>query len=437
MSAYIPTNVISITDGQIFLEADLFYSGVRPAVNVGISVSRVGGAAQTKAMKKIAGRLRLELASYREKAAFAQFGCDLDKATLAQLTRGERMVELLKQGQFVPMPMEEQVVVIYAGTNGFVDDYPVARARPLRAASCCRSCKVAQGGRARRDQVDRQARGRPREAAARRAHRVREAVLGRGRRSKSADAELKAIRKRIVSVKNTRKITRAMKLVAAAKLRRAQDAIIAARPYSAGARARWSASCRRVAGKDAHPLFEERELKNARDRRVTSDRGLAGAFNANVIKAVERYAANELSSASEVSLRIIGKKANQHFTRRNARIASYDPAPTGATALAVARETANRVIADFLDRQGRPRVPRVQRVQERGLADRARRRRSCRSSPRRRPSTRRAHGATASADYIYEPSKEELLDAARAALRPDPDLSARRSSRSPRSSAPR
>jgi F-type H+/Na+-transporting ATPase subunit alpha len=126
VSAYIPTNVISITDGQIFLEADLFYSGVRPAVNVGISVSRVGGAAQTKAMKKIAGRLRLELASYREKAAFAQFGSDLDKSTLAQLNRGERMVELLKQGQFEPMPIEEQVVVIYAGTNGFIDSYPVA-----------------------------------------------------------------------------------------------------------------------------------------------------------------------------------------------------------------------------------------------------------------------------------------------------------------------
>src|SRR5450631_500848 len=115
VSAYIPTNVISITDGQIFLEGDLFYQGVRPAVNVGISVSRVGGAAQTKAMKKIAGRLRLELASYREKAAFAQFGSDLDKATQAQLARGVRMVELLKQGQYEPMPMEEQVVVIYAG----------------------------------------------------------------------------------------------------------------------------------------------------------------------------------------------------------------------------------------------------------------------------------------------------------------------------------
>jgi F-type H+-transporting ATPase subunit alpha len=126
VSAYIPTNVISITDGQIFLEADLFYSGIRPAVNVGISVSRVGGAAQTKAMKQVAGRLRLELAAYREKAAFAQFGSDLDKATLAQLQRGERMTELLKQAQYSPLSMEEQVIVIYAGTNGFIDGLPMS-----------------------------------------------------------------------------------------------------------------------------------------------------------------------------------------------------------------------------------------------------------------------------------------------------------------------
>jgi F-type H+-transporting ATPase subunit alpha len=124
VSAYIPTNVISITDGQIYLEADLFYSGIRPAVNVGLSVSRVGGSAQTKAMKKVAGKLRLELASYREMKAFAQFASDLDKATRAQLERGERMTELLKQAQYSPMSMEEQVVVLYAGSNGFIDDYP-------------------------------------------------------------------------------------------------------------------------------------------------------------------------------------------------------------------------------------------------------------------------------------------------------------------------
>jgi len=127
VSAYIPTNVISITDGQIFLESDLFYSGVRPAVNVGISVSRVGGSAQIKAMRSVAGTLRLELAQYREKAAFAQFGSDLDAATQKQLARGQRLTEILKQDQFVPMPVERQIVSIYAGTHGHLDKYPLTR----------------------------------------------------------------------------------------------------------------------------------------------------------------------------------------------------------------------------------------------------------------------------------------------------------------------
>src|SRR5262247_797882 len=125
VSAYIPTNVISITDGQNFLESDLFYSGVRPAINVGISVSRVGGNAQIRAMKQVAGTLRLELAQYREMAAFAQFGSDLDQATQRQLNRGARLVELLKQGQYEPLPVERQVIIIFAGTNGFVDDLPL------------------------------------------------------------------------------------------------------------------------------------------------------------------------------------------------------------------------------------------------------------------------------------------------------------------------
>jgi F-type H+-transporting ATPase subunit alpha len=125
VSAYIPTNVISITDGQIFLESDLFYSGVRPAINVGISVSRVGGNAQIKAMKQVAGTLRLELAQYREMAAFAQFGSDLDQTTQRQLNRGSRLVELLKQGQYEPLSVEKQVLIIFAGTNGFIDDLPL------------------------------------------------------------------------------------------------------------------------------------------------------------------------------------------------------------------------------------------------------------------------------------------------------------------------
>ena len=125
VAAYIPTNVISITDGQIYLESDLFYSGQRPALNIGISVSRVGAAAQIAAMKKVAGKLRLELAQYRALAAFAQFGSDLDKATQQQLARGARITELLKQDQYVPLPVEKQILVIFAATNGFVDGYPV------------------------------------------------------------------------------------------------------------------------------------------------------------------------------------------------------------------------------------------------------------------------------------------------------------------------
>jgi F-type H+/Na+-transporting ATPase subunit alpha len=129
VSAYIPTNVISITDGQIFLETDLFYQGIRPAVNVGLSVSRVGSAAQSKAMKRVAGRTKLELAQYREMAAFAQFGSDLDATTQRLLNRGARLTELLKQPQFSPLKMEEQVCVIYAGVNGYLDPIPVDRVR--------------------------------------------------------------------------------------------------------------------------------------------------------------------------------------------------------------------------------------------------------------------------------------------------------------------
>jgi F-type H+-transporting ATPase subunit alpha len=125
VSAYIPTNVISITDGQIYLESDLFYAGVRPAINVGLSVSRVGGNAQIKAMKQVAGRLRLDLAQYRELEAFAKFGSDLDKATLAQITRGQRMVEILKQNQYAPLPVEKQIAIIFLGVNGYLDAIPV------------------------------------------------------------------------------------------------------------------------------------------------------------------------------------------------------------------------------------------------------------------------------------------------------------------------
>ena len=127
VSAFIPTNVISITDGQIYLEPGLFFSGVRPAINVGLSVSRVGGAAQVKAMKQVAGTLRLDLAQFRELEAFAQFGSDLDKATQQQLNRGMRLVEILKQPQYQPLPMTKQVTILFAGARGFLDKYPLAK----------------------------------------------------------------------------------------------------------------------------------------------------------------------------------------------------------------------------------------------------------------------------------------------------------------------
>jgi F-type H+-transporting ATPase subunit gamma len=237
---------------------------------------------------------------------------------------------------------------------------------------------------------------------------------------------LKAIRNRITSVKNTRKITRAMKLVSTAKLRRAQEALIAARPY-ASAITRVVSELSAVAGADAHKLFEERPLARAAIVVVTSDRGQAGAFNANVVKAVERYAADELSGATEVSLRIIGRKGNQYFARRRATVTSFDAAPTGATALDLARETANRVIDDFLTgkvdrvfvvynefksaisqvtrvKQILPVVPeKPDKVGDKSTA-------LATTGAASGASSGAASGGDAQGDFLYEPSKQELLN---------------------------
>ena len=224
---------------------------------------------------------------------------------------------------------------------------------------------------------------------------------------------LKAIRNRISSVKNTRKITRAMKLVSTAKLRRAQEALIQARPYTA-AITRVVGELSAVAGSDAHKLFEERPLSKATIVVMTSDRGQAGAFNANVVKAVERYAANELSGASEVSLRIIGRKGNQYFSRRRATITSFDNAPTGANALESSRETANRVIDDFLSGK----VDRVfvvynefknagsQAVRVRQLLPVV----ATGDDIGTELVKKDTHGDAGATDFIYEPSKQALLD---------------------------
>ena len=223
---------------------------------------------------------------------------------------------------------------------------------------------------------------------------------------------LKAIRTRITSVKNTRKITRAMKLVSTAKLRRAQDALTQARPYTQ-AITRVVSELSAVAGADSHKLFEERPLQKAMIVVMSSDRGQAGAFNANVTKAVERYAANELSAATEVSLRIIGRKGNQYFSRRRATITSYDAAPTGANALEVAREMANRVVDDF----STGKVDRVFVVYNefKNAASQAVRVKQIlpvvtEDTTALTTTKGDTGGSSDSGDFIYEPSKQVLLD---------------------------
>jgi F-type H+-transporting ATPase subunit gamma len=219
---------------------------------------------------------------------------------------------------------------------------------------------------------------------------------------------LKAIRTRITSVKNTRKITKAMQLVSTAKLKRAQGALIAARPYTQ-AITEVVSQLSAVAGTDSHPLFEERPLQKAGIVVMTSDRGQAGAFNANVTKAVERYAANELSGASEVSLRIIGRKGNQYFSRRRATITSFDGAPTGLTALESARETANRVIADF--EAGKvDRVFVIYNEFKNAGSQSVKVKQILPVVPEQATALVKKGDEPENADYLYEPGKQQLLD---------------------------
>lgn len=222
---------------------------------------------------------------------------------------------------------------------------------------------------------------------------------------------LKSIRKRIASVKNTRKITRAMKLVAAAKLRRAQDAIIAARPYTR-ALTQVVSELSGVAGPDAHPLFADRGKKKVAIVVFTSDRGLAGAFNANVVKTVERFTASELADSEEVTLRLIGKKSNQYFSRRAAKIASFDAAPTGATALQLSHDTAARVIDDFLTGKV-DRVYMVYNEFKSAISQNTTVQQILPAVPPAKPATKADKaadkGGEHQVDFIYEPSKQELL----------------------------
>ena len=342
VSAYIPTNVISITDGQIFLETDLFNQGVRPAINVGISVSRVGGNAQIKAMKSVAGRLRLDLAQYRELEAFAAFGSDLDKASKAQLERGQRLVELLKQPQYSPYPVERQVVSIWLGTTGQLDDVPVddvrrfetrvprlRRPQARRAstsailstgkleddtvesaggggqASSRRSSRPppASGSRSRRaDDAEAMDDDEPgvdqrhqdstieRRPTDQRLRRPRRARTSAGRPTPTAETrrlslagQLRVYRRRIRSVQSTKKITRAMELIAASRIARRSSGSAASKPY-ADEITRVITAVASQTNID-HPLTTEHENpKRAAVLVVTSDRGLAGAYSSNALR---------------------------------------------------------------------------------------------------------------------------------------------------------
>ena len=248
VSAYIPTNVISITDGQIFLETDLFYQGIRPAVNVGISVSRVGSSAQIKAMKTVAGPIKGELAQYREMAAFAKFGSDLDASTQKMLARGERLTELLKQPQYKPFAVEEQVAVIYAGTRGYLDPFPTAKVGAFQDALLAKlktSYPQFLEGIRKEKALTPDLEAMLKEALGRRLQELRGL-----RKDRPPMATVKEMRTRIGSVKSTQKITKALQMVAAAKLRRAQQAAEAARPYAQ----RMAAMHRQPGGRRVGPL---------------------------------------------------------------------------------------------------------------------------------------------------------------------------------------
>ena len=355
IAAYIPTNVISITDGQIFLEADLFYSGIRPAINVGTSVSRVGGSAQTKAMRKVAGRLRLELAQYRELEAFSQFGSELDQATQNTLARGERMVATLNQPQYKPWPHAEQVVALYAGINGHLDEVPVAQVPRFQdeLREHLRTRGLASTRRSRRRGISATTRSRRSTRSSRSSRRA--STSRRTRASSPTVAIVQDLKRRVRSVKNTRKITKAMELVASARLRRAQTRIEAMRPYADTMRELIAGVGRASASVRGLPLLQQREEeKTVAVVALTGDRGLAGPFNAQIIRrafALERQLRGE---GKEVKFVAVGKKGRSTFAFRRYETAGeyvgFTDRPAYADAQAIAHRVGELYIEGEIDR---------------------------------------------------------------------------------------
>ena len=328
VSAYIPTNVISITDGQIFLETDLFNSGIRPAINVGLSVSRVGGDAQTKSLRSVAGQLKGALAQYREMEAFSQFGSDLDEATQEQLANGVRQTEMLKQPQYTPMTNEEQILSIVActppeGQRSWVRDLR-SRTSGVTSRRCSpTSARTTRPDRAAPERGQARRRGLRRDQGGPRRLRGHLPAQRLGRLRTPAVPNLKDIKRRIGSVQNTQQITSAMRMVAAAKLRRAQDAIIAARPYAQRMYATLGEIGKRQ--KDAeHILLQPHEEQKVLELVVvTSDRGLCGGFNANALKAAERAIVASEGEFDQIVVSAVGRKASEYFSKRRDVVKSW------------------------------------------------------------------------------------------------------------------
>ncbi len=387
ISAFIPTNVISITDGQIFLEADLFNQGVRPAINVGTSVSRVGGAAQVKPMKKVAGRLRLDLAQFRELEAFSAFASDLDKASRDQLDRGARLVELLKQSNYSPYPVEEQVVSVWMGTEGKIDDVAVSDVRRVREAVPAVPAPLAQrrprgdrgqrlGRRHRRltrrghlalqadlsrqGREDPRERGRgggdgggrrgPREGHARPAHAAEEAVGMAG--------QVRILRRRIRTTRSTRKITKAMELVATSRIAKAQARVAASQPYAVAITHVMTALASNA--NIDHPLLQPREVvRRAGVLVITSDRGLCGGYNANAIRTAEQLISRLREDGKQVTLYVVGRKGVTYYRFRNRPIEAswtgFSEQPTFADAREIGRTLIEAFVAgadDVDDEEG-------------------------------------------------------------------------------------
>ncbi len=317
VTAFVPTNVISITDGQIFLETDLFNAGIRPAINAGISVSRVGGAAQTKIMKRrdTGGGVRLALAQYRELAAFAQFASDLDEATRKQLERGRMVTELMKQPQYQPLQVWEMAVTLFAVNNGYFDDIDVKKA--LSAEKSMRDyIKSKYAALVQRMEEKKDLSAEDEKALTRRHQGLEE------KRVVLAMPGTKEIRMKIRSVQNTRKITKAMEMVAASKMRKAQERMRHARPYGEKIR-NVAAHISHANPEYRHPFLIERDsVKRVGIIVITTDKGLCGALNTNLLRMVLAQYKEWQAQGEEIDACAIGNKGLGFMQRLGANIVS-------------------------------------------------------------------------------------------------------------------